>query len=138
MMPEGYDGGKFQRRVILIGAAPHHPGALSQLYRDIESFHRTEVFEFALQKPLPHFQPFKLRYAALLADFGLLSEAYRLVISLPSSLLQEENHQIISPAGIAKQLVPLFSACKTRNHSKHKHKSSLPVFLLPTPTLKIA
>jgi len=76
-LPEKYDGMKFEKKIVLIGAAPHHPGALGQLYRDIDSFHRTEIFEFALQQPLPHFQPFKLQHARFLADLGFVSEAFR-------------------------------------------------------------
>eukprot|EP00559_Dactyliosolen_fragilissimus_P008136 CAMPEP_0184872466 /NCGR_PEP_ID=MMETSP0580-20130426/41303_1 /TAXON_ID=1118495 /ORGANISM="Dactyliosolen fragilissimus" /LENGTH=1076 /DNA_ID=CAMNT_0027375267 /DNA_START=19 /DNA_END=3250 /DNA_ORIENTATION=- len=72
-------------RLVLIGCDLTNPFHLSLMTnKGLESFARTEAFEWAKRKGNPHaaisaFQPFKLRYAMLMADYGFEKEAKKYV-----------------------------------------------------------
>lgn len=78
----------FTTRVLLVGCDHEIPlHFMLMTPESIESFERTEAFEWARRRGnrrtcLPSFQPFKLRYAELLADFGHEDLAREYVLSI--------------------------------------------------------
>lgn len=67
-------------RMVLIGA--NHMACRTSFFRDVDALQLTETFQFVhrLQNSsfmVPHFQPYKLVYAYILAEHGLVEESQK-------------------------------------------------------------
>ena len=101
---------KHTTRLALLGCDHRNPmNQMLMTPQSIQSYERTEAFEWARRRGnrkthIPSLQPFKLRYAELLADFGYEELAREYLLNIHSCIgLSSDNKASDSPGAAATQ-----------------------------------